>query len=182
MTVQKIKKNIAILYIDDSNTELESFSLLHLNEEESVNILKAAKINPGIVDLGSTKIEFDYTAGDDFDKLFKAIALKHEKENYYFYRDTNKKFTPNIDGTSMLVRDVKNKIIYIGFRDNYNSCNINKIYIPNSIREKFFSDTKKCSYLQKFNKYAISHDDMDYYTKWCGFMNEAFLLGVKAKI
>lgn len=171
MIVQKLKDNKLIAYEHEVN-EIESFSLLVLDKSEWENLYNLS--TNWVKD--NYKLTLIYENKDSIDKYFKLLATQHKNNNPLF-KDVSKKYVSNIPGTSMLIRDVKNHIIRIAFRKG-DKCDINKLFIPNTVRESFFADTKRCSYLSRNGKYAIDIVDEGFYIKWSKYMNEMYLKGI----
>lgn len=184
MIVQKIKDNkVKFIAKNDDNNKIESFSLLIVNTDEFLKLINC--FCPSMWSINEEAvIEFKYTKGDEFDKLYNKIALTHQKCNKNFIdvkQKINEEFIPKyiIEGTSMLLRDVQSNKIKIAFRKNNKEYSINKIPISNEVRELFFKDAKNCkaylfSYYDQKRKYEVCFED-DCYIKWSTFMNNEYL-------
>lgn len=171
MIAKKEKGKKIILYKDDDAKRIiESFSLLKLNVLETNQLMLAASYwnsNKGI-------FYTTYEHNDNLDKNFKAIACEHQQTSNIF-KDVNKGYINNIEGTSMLVRDVQTKTIKIVKRKSrFEKCYLNVTPISNLMRELFFNACKKSNYYLVTGKYAIDFKDYILYSFWGKFMDEQF--------
>lgn len=172
MIAQRKKPNILTIYQNSVNS-IESFSFLHINVSE-LKALITAEVDNEWQSNSDGSLFVTYRSGDDIDKAFNKIAVAHISKNLPLSKS---KYTWNLnDGTSMLIRDPKNNIIRIAYRDSNALCNFNKCYINNEVRERFFQHAKRSNYFSKNHKYAIDLSNAEYYESWSHYMDELFKL------
>lgn len=167
MIAHKKKGNVIEIYTQ-SVDEIESFTLLKLNDEETKMLLDASSSWTQVNNILKTIYQID----DPVNKVFNLIACRHKESNINFF-EVNKKYNSKVSGTSVLIRDPEKHIIRIAKRRN-TLCDINTLCIDDSTRNKFFNDVNKCSYLYKYNKYAIDITDLETYRKWSTHMNNNY--------
>lgn len=174
MIAQRLKPGVLLISNKEMGDNLESYTMLDISKEDALELLFAStnveKTNDGLV--------IKYNDNDYVSKMYKAIASKHKQSNNKFM-DVSKKYTLNdndIEGTSLLLRDPKNHVIKVCRRSTTNSnvCNINRLFIPNKYRDRFFKDVQLCQRFKDTGKYEIDSRDIDIYTEWSNFMNDAY--------
>lgn len=174
MIAQRIKPGLMLISKASMNNNLESYTMLDISEEDALELLFA-----------STNIEkkedgFYVTYKDDetVSLMYKAIANKHKQSNPNFI-DVSKKYeVPDnfIDGTSLLLRDPKTHIIKVCRRatTNSNKCNINRLFITNFVRDKFFREVVTTQRYQETQKYEMDSRDDAVYSAWSNYMNQSY--------
>lgn len=171
MIAKKEVGSIIKIYKTESN-EIESFTMLHINDEEFNKLLKAADWQMGDNNILIAKYEYK----DPLDLLWKDLAVAHQKNNKRF-SDVSKGYESKVSGSSVLIRDPIKHIIRIGYRDGNNLNKINRVCIDNDRRDLFFRDCKKCAIYLKSGKYAIDLSDLDIYNYWSEYMNTLYIRG-----
>lgn len=174
MIAQRIKPGVLLISNSEMKDNLESFTMLNVSKEDALELLFASKS----VEKTADGFIIRYEDSDLVSKMYKAIAYKHKETNSNFI-DVSKKYTlekEDIPGTSLLLRDPKKHIIKVCRRSTTNSkvCNINRLFIPNKYRDRFFKDVLLCKRFKETNKYEIDSRDTDIYTEWSSFMNDAY--------
>lgn len=176
MIARKIKPGILEIIDVKSQDEIESYTLLEISDKDAY--LLATSANTLSKD-GNT-VTICYTNGDEVDKMFKAIANKHQEENSDNFIDVSKKYTLDKDvkipGTSLLLRDAKNHIIKVAYRKTTNSKegNINRLFVTNDIRDKFFNDVRVSKRHLETNKWELDTRSKAY-AYWSSYMNREYL-------
>lgn len=174
MIAQKIRPGIILISKQEMRNNIESYTMLDISEEDAVELLftseNVTKTNNGF--------EITYNESDLVNRMFKAIASRHSQSNPNF-ADVSKKYRVDddyISGTSLLLRDPKKQIIKVCRRSTTNSnvCNINRLFVPNKYRDKFFKDVVYGSRFQETGKYELDSRDYDLYSWWSDFMNTAY--------
>ena len=174
MIAQRIKPGVLVISKEEMNANLESFTMLDVSKEDALALLFASS---NVTKAGNDFI-IKYDDSDVVSKMYKAIACKHRESNPNFI-DVSKKYTlkdNDIEGTSLLLRDPKNHIIKVCRRSttNSNECNINRLFITNDYRDRFFKDVRLCKRFKETNKYEIDSTDEEIYDEWSRFMNDAY--------
>ena len=156
------------------NNNLESYTMLDLSNEDALELLYASD------NINKTKDGFviKYAEDDLVNKMFKAIANKHSKDNPNFV-NVSEKYTVDdnyISGTSLLLRDPKKHVIKICRRSttNDNTCGINRLFIPNNYRDKFFKEVVYGKRFQETGRYELDSRNDDLYSWWSDFMTNAY--------
>ena len=177
MIARKVKPGILEIIDVKSQDEIESYTLLEISDKDAY--LLATSANTFSKD-GNT-VTICYTNGDDVDKMFKAIANKHQEENSENFIDVSKKYTLDKDikipGTSLLLRDAKNHIIKVAYRKTTNSKegNINRLFVTNDIRDKFFDDVRVSKRHQANPTKWELDTQSKAYAYWSSYMNREYL-------
>lgn len=168
MIAKKLTGGIIKIYYKEWN-EIESFTLLHIDNDDLNRLLKVGewKMNP------DKSLEAVCKYGDELDMMWKDIATEHQKCMKNF-QDVSRVYKSNVSGTSALFRDNEAHVIKICYRKE-NKDKINKVCIDNDRRDQFFRDCKKSKYFKETNKYGISLDDEMLYTYWSDYMNTLYL-------
>ena len=179
MIARKIKPGVLQIIDTTSQNEIESYTLLEVSDKDAYLLLASSKEfnKEGNI----TTITYD--SGDDTDKMFKAIAQKHKETNADNFIDVSKKYSIDdikIEGTSVLLRDPKKHTIKVCYRKTTNSKEgtINRLFISNTTRDKFFKDANKSKLHAETNAYAIDTRE-DCYAYWSTFMNNEYLAIMK---
>lgn len=174
MIARKLKTNTILISAEDMRDNYESYTMLDISKDDALSFIFSAdnltRTNEGIV--------INYTSGDAVDKLYKAIANNHKSLNNNFI-DVSQKYKLNandIEGTSLLLRDANKHVIKICKRSttNDNTCSINRLFIPNNYRDKFFKEVQYGQRFQETGKYELDSRDTELYTEWSNFMNDAY--------
>ena len=157
MITRRLKGGIIKIYKQEAN-EIESFTMLHINEDEMNRLLKVGNWTMDSDNVLVAKTTYK----DDLDLVWKDIASKHQKSSKKFC-DVSKVYKSKVPGTSMLYRDPAKHIIKIAYRDPENTTSINKVCIDNDRRDLFFRDCKKATYFKTYGKYGIDLHDEELY-------------------
>lgn len=177
MIARKVKPGILEIIDVKSQDELESYTLLDITDKDAYLLATTAKN----FNKEGNVVTINYENGDDVDKMFKAIAKRHREDNADNFIDVSKKYTINKDvvvpGTSVLLRDAKTHVIRVCYRKTTNSTegNINRLFITNDVRDRFFKDVVKGKRYSKTNKYELDTEDKERYSYWSNYMNEQYL-------
>lgn len=178
---KRYKGNVLEMYKTIRNPrEIESYTFLNLTVNEAKELLNAQDDWKIIEDAekfscspthkcATTK----YVSKSKLDKTWKSLCGKHSKINPAGFVSVKDKFISDVDGTSMLIRDPKNKVIKIALRKDNNSA-FNKICIDNFHRTQFFNDCLRGNYYYKNSKWAIDYTDDTLYAYWDNFMTREF--------
>lgn len=177
MIARKVKPGVLEIIDIDLTKELESHTLIEISDKDAYLLLTTSR-GFKVGDNNMTTINFE--SGDKTDKMFKAIAEKHKKDTSRDFMDVSKKFSIddlNIPGTSVLLRDVKKQTITVARRTTTNSKqgSINRIFITDEVRDKFFNDARKSVLFTTSKKYGIDIRDVEKYEYWCDFMNTQYI-------
>ena len=175
MIAKKEAGSIIKIYKTESN-EIESFTMLHISDEEFNSLLKIADWKMGDDNILIAKYKYK----DPLDLLWKDLASAHQKKNKAFFRDVSKDYPSSVSGTSVLIRDPIKHIIKIGYRNDNSTNRINRVCIDNERRDLFFRDCKKGNIFKTAHKYAIDLSDLDVYNYWSKYMNVAYIRGREA--
>ena len=176
MIARKVKPGILELIDAKSADEVESYTLLEITDKDAYLLLSSSK---NFSSDGSVTT-ITYASGDNTDKMFKAIAQKHKEANPTNFIDVSKKYTlgkdVTIEGTSLLLRDPKTHVIKVAYRKTTNSKegNINRLFVDNATRDKFFNDVRVGKRFKTLGKYELDSSDFDAYSKWSNYMNESY--------
>ncbi len=176
MIARKVKPGVLELIDVDSIDEVESYTLLEVTDKDAYLLLASSK-NFSSQDKVTT---INYESGDNTDKMFKAIAQKHKEENPTNFVDVSKKYyldkDVHIEGTSVLLRNPKNHTIKVARRSTTNSKegNINRLFVDNVTRDRFFNDVRVSKRFKTSNKYELDTQDYDKYVYWSNYMNESY--------
>lgn len=155
---------------------IESYTLLNVDDHDALALIFAS--NDVIKEDESTFV-IKYDDGELVSKMYKAIANKHKQSNPDFI-DVSVRYELEMDaipGTSVLVRDPEKQQIKVAYRKSTNfskACNINRLFVNNAQRDAFFKDVVKGSYYKKTEKFVLSSEDREMYTKWSTFMNDRY--------
>lgn len=177
MIARKVKPGILEIIDVKSQDEIESYTLLELSDKDAYLLATSAKK----FSKDGNVVTINYDSDDDTDKMFKAIANKHKEDNANNFIDVSKKYTIDEDviipGTSVLLRDAKKHIIRVCKRTTTNSKegNINRLFVDNIIRDKFFDDVRKGQRHLKTNKWELDTQDEKEYAYWSNYMNQQYL-------
>lgn len=174
MIAQRIKPGVLLISKNEMQDSLESFTMLNVSKDDALELLFASEN----VERTADGFVIKYNDSDLVSKMYKAIACKHKESNPKFI-DVSTKYTlkdDDIDGTSLLLRDPKKHIIKVCRRSTAksNECNINRLFIPNKYRDRFFKDVLLCQRYKDTNKWEIDSRDIDIYTEWSNFMNDSY--------
>ena len=117
--------------------------------------------------------------------MFKAIAQKHKEDNPTNFVDVSKKYTIGEDviipGTSILLRDPKTHVIKVCRRTttNYKIGNINRLFVDDVTRDRFFKDVRSGERFKKTNKYELDTTSQKY-AYWSDYMNQEYFRIMRA--
>lgn len=177
MIARKVKPGILEIIDVKSQDEIESYTLLELSDKDAYLLATSAKK----FSKDGNVVTINYDSDDDTDKMFKAIANKHKEDNANNFIDVSKKYTIDEDviipGTSVLLRDAKKHVIRVCKRATTNSKegNINRLFVDNIIRDKFFDDVRKGQRHLQTNKWELDTQDEKEYAYWSNYMNQQYL-------
>lgn len=178
MIARKVKPGVLEIIDVKSRDEIESYTLLEISDKDAYLLATSAKE----FNKEGNVVTINYTNGDDVDSMFKAIAGKHKEENKENFIDVSKKYElgkdVNVPGTSLLLRDVKNHIIRVAYRKTSNSKegNINRLFVTNEIRDKFFDDVRVSKrHKANPNKWELDTQNNKEYAFWSSFMNREYI-------
>lgn len=177
MIARKVKPGILEIIDVKSQDEIESYTLVEISDKDAYLLATSAKQ----FSKDGNIVTINYDSDDDTDKMFKAIVGKHKKENKGNFTDVSKKYIIDKDviipGTSILLRDVKNHVIKVCRRATTNSKegNINRLFISDSIRDKFFKEIARCKRYLQTNKWELDTQDEEIYNSWSAYMNNQYL-------
>lgn len=174
MIAQRIKPGVILISKQEMNGNVESYTMLDVSKEDALELLFASNK----VERTADGFVIKYEDNELVSKMYKAIANKHQQSNPNFM-NVSQTYTLNdddIEGTSLLLRDPKKHIIKVCRRSttNSNKCNINRLFIPNKYRDRFFKDVQLCQRYKDTNKWEIDSRDVDIYTEWSNFMNDSY--------
>ena len=181
MIARKVKPGVMEIIDVRSEDELESYTLLEITDKDAYLLATTAK---GFTKEGNV-LTINYESGDDTDKMFKAIAQKHKESNKGNFIDVSKKYTIDEDiiipGTSVLLRDPKTHVIKVCYRKTTNSKlgNINRLFVDNATRDKFFRDVTRGQRYNKTHKYELDTEDKETYSYWSNYMNQQYIAILK---
>ena len=181
MIAQRVKPGVILISKQEMEGNVESYTMLDVSKEDALELLfasnKIEKTADGFV--------IKYEDNELVSKMYKAIANKHQQSNPNFMNVSQTYVLEDDDivGTSLLLRDPKKHIIKVCRRSttNSNKCNINRLFIPDKYRDRFFKDVKLCQRYKELEKYEIDSRDVDIYTEWSNFMNDAYF-GIIAEL
>lgn len=182
MIARRVKVGLIEIVNEDFVNEVESYTLLNVSHEDALRLLF---VSENIVKEGN-KFVITYEDDDKVSKMYKAIANKHSKDNPNFL-DVSKKYMGDdtkVPGTSILWRDPNKHVIRVAYRktSNFNKeCSINRLFITNDVRDKFFKDVVKGKRYLSTSKYELDTQDLDVYTKWSNYMNDRYFELVKGE-
>ena len=173
-----MKNELEIIDIK-SQDELESYTLLELSDKDAYLLATSAKQ----FDKKGNVVTINYQSGDETDSMFKAIAKKHKETNTDNFIDVSKKYTIDKDivipGTSVFIRDAKKHVIRVARRTTTNDKegSINRLFVTNDIRDKFFDDVRKGAIHTANSKvWALDTRDSKEYEYWSKYMNTQYLV------
>ena len=155
---------------------IESYTLLNVDDHDALALIFASN---DVVKEDESTFVIKYEDGELVSKMYKAIANKHKQSNPDFI-DVSVRYELEMDaipGTSVLVRDPEKQQIKVAYRKSTNfskACNINRLFVNNAQRDAFFKDVVKGSYYKKTEKFVLSSEDREMYTKWSTFMNDRY--------
>ena len=178
MIARKIKPGILEIIDVKSQDEIESYTLLEISDKDAYLLATSANT----ISKDGNTVTICYTNGDEVDKMFKAIANKHKEDNTDNFIDVSRKYIIDKDvkipGTSLLLRDVKEHVIKVAYRKTTNSKegNINRLFITNDIRDKFFNDVRVSKrHKANPNKWELDTQNNKEYAYWSSFMNREYI-------
>ena len=178
MIARKVKPGILEIIDVKSQDEIESYTLLEISDKDAYLLATSAKT----FNKEGNIVTINYDSGDDTDQMFKAIANKHKEDNKDNFVDVSKKYVLDkdiiISGTSLLLRDPKTHVIKVAYRKTTNSKegNINRLFVDNAIRDKFFNDVRKSKrHAQNPKKWELDTQDSKEYAYWSDYMNKEYL-------
>lgn len=178
MIARKIKPGVLEILDIDLTKELESHTLVEISDKDAYLLLTTSK---GFKVGENHKTTISFESGDETDKMFKAIAEKHKKDESRNFVDVSKKYNideVNIQGTSVLIRDLENRTIRVGKRETTKSKigSINRLFVTNFERDAFFDDARKSHTHAKTNKFALNESyDATLFAKWDEYMNNRYI-------
>lgn len=182
----KLEKENTINLISESCDEIESFTLLHLTDAETLELLSVATD----VNKQSNIITINMT--EEVNNLWKKFAKNHNIYSgtpnvtlKYLIEGNINKNNPNPE-TSVLIRNPKTHIIVSGRRGKFDSkemCHINKLYISNEIRNKWWEESlhsklshERAKMKNMFNqRFAVDLRDEELYNRWSKYMDRQYL-------
>ena len=168
---QKVKPNKIKLY-RWAFDELESYSLLKVSVDEAKELIRADKDGWHNEIIHGVN-EYVREVSPALNKTWLDMVAKHKATNPDF-TNVSKTYKLRIPGTSCLIRDPNTHVIRIAYRKKDQYCNINLLNIPDTVREKFFSDAHHSLFWKLEKKYGISVEDTKEYSKWSNYMNECY--------
>ena len=178
MIARKIKPGILEIIDVKSQDEIESYTLLEISDKDAYLLATSANT----ISKDGNTVTICYTNGDEVDKMFKAIANKHKEDNKDNFIDVSKKYMLDRDvcvkGTSLLLRDAKEHVIKVAYRKTTNSKegNINRLFIDNETRDKFFNDVRNTKrHKENPNKWELDTQNNKEYAYWSRFMNREYI-------
>ena len=178
MIARKVKPGVLEIIDVQSQDELESYTLLELSDKDAYLLATSAKQ----LNKDGHVVTINYESGDETDSMFKALAHSHQQTNSKNFIDEMKKYVIDKDvvipGTSLLIRDIKNGTIKVAYRKNSPSKEgtINRLFVTNAIRDKFFDDVRVCKkHKQDPNTWILDKQDKKAYDYWCNYMNEQYV-------
>lgn len=155
---------------------IESYTLLNVDESDALALIFAAE---DITKEDEVTFVIKYNDDEVVSKMYKAIAHKHKQSNPDFI-DVSVRYELDMDaipGTSVLVRDPEKQQIKVAYRKSTNfskACNINRLFVNNAQRDSFFKDVVKGNFYKRTEKFILSSEDKEMYTKWSTFMNDRY--------
>lgn len=176
MIARKVKPGVLEIIDIDLTKEIESHTLVEISDKDAYLLLTTSK-GFKVGDNHMTTINFE--SGDSTDKMFKAIVEKHRKDDSRTFLDVSKKYSiddVDIPGTSVLLRDVTKGIISVARRSTTNSKtgSINRLFVTNDIRDKFFKCANNSLRYKETKKFAIDTRDKNYEI-WETYMNDRYV-------
>lgn len=178
MIAQRIKPGEIVISKAEMQDNFESYTMLNIDEQDALALLFASE---NIIKNGD---EFVITCSDSdaVTQMYKAIANKHKQTNKNFI-DVSVKYEMSdeqVPGTSLLLRDAKKHTIRVCKRSTTNdrTCNINRLFINNIVRDKFFKEVQKCLRYDETKKYEMDSRDAEMYAQWSMFMNNSYFANV----
>lgn len=180
MIARRVKPGLIEIVNEDFVNEVESYTLLNVSHEDALRLLYSSEN----ITKDGNKFVITYQDSDLVSRMYKAIANKHSKDNANFL-DVSKKYQGDdtkIPGTSILWRDPNTHVIRVAYRKtskNNKECSINRLFVTNEIRDKFFKDVVRGKRYLNTNKYELDTQDLDMYTKWSDYMNERYFELIK---
>lgn len=176
MIARKIKPGVLQILDIDLKKEMESHTLVEITDKDAYLMLLSSN---GFKVADNNAATIEYESGSTIDTMFKAIAEKHKKDDTREFADVSKKYNiddVDIPGTSVLIRDVEKRTITVARRttSNYKQGSINRLFINNNERDKFFDDARVSNYYKKNKKFAIDTSDEQAYEYWSIYMNNRY--------
>ena len=177
MVARRVKPGvIKVINKPFDNSMIESYTLLDVDEHDALSLIFASNT---IEKEDENTFVIRYEDDELVSKMYKAIAHKHKESNPNFI-DVSVRYELDMDaipGTSVLVRDPEKQTIKVAYRKSTNfskACNINRLFVNNAQRDAFFKDVVKGSYYKKTEKFVLSSEDREMYSKWSSFMNDRY--------
>ena len=174
MIARKVRPGVLEILDIDLTNELQSRTLVEITDKDAYLLLlttQGFKVGEG------NKATISYNAGDATDAMFNAIAQKVPYKTETF--DVSRTYTEaeaNIPGTSVLLRDVEKKIIKVARRTSGGNIGaINRLYISNKARDKFFDVARKSRFYEETKTFGIDMKDANDYNVWSEWMNKRYL-------
>lgn len=178
MIARKVKPGVLEIVDVDLSKEIESHTLIEISDKDAYLLLTTSK---GFKVGDNNKTTISFKDGDATDVMFKAIAEKHKKEEGRTFLDVSKKYNVDdvkIEGTSVLIRDVENRIIRVARRETTNckQGSINRLFVTNYERDLFFDCARVSNSFKTTGKFMLdaSLDAKDYDT-WSAYMNDRYV-------
>ncbi len=177
MIARKVRPGVLEIIDIDLTKEIESHTLIEISDKDAYLLLTTSK-GFKVGDNHMTTINFEND--DATDKMFKAIAEKHRKDESRNFLDVSKKYSiddVNIPGTSVLLRDVNKKIISVAKRDTTNDKkgSINRLFVTNEVRDKFFNDARVSTRFKETKKFSIDMRDEKMYSYWDEYLTSRYV-------
>ena len=179
MIARKIKGNF--IEIEDSRfVFVESFSFVEIDTDDLTSLLMSANADD-VTKIDANTYKIRYSKGDAVDRRYNAIAMRRSQTIGRLY-NTNIRYSYAPNGTSVLVRDDKRRIIRIA-RRNANGMRFCMSVLPitDSARNAFFNECKSSKYHESTTKYGIDSRDVEEYLKWSHYMDDKYLEYTKQK-
>lgn len=159
-----------------THDEIESYTLIHLNDIEKELFLREA----GLSKFNGVKT-IDYESNGPLDKLFKRFADEHRKNNSNFNTNVGKKVVSKKEGNWCLVRNPDVHTIALKprsiFGDESNYDFLNRLCIDSKKVSQFCSDCNKTGHSGKY--YLNLRKDGWLYNYWSNYMNYEYKKNIK---
>ena len=183
MLAKRVKGNcIRIQYTQNRLGEIESYTLLDLNDEELRKLLDASKNN--YFDKVHELWIIDTTEDKKVVDSWLEIAHNHQMKNEQFNIKVNKKYDAPYPVRGYLFRDQDHHIIkfhLVKSEDKPRKCSINVLPIEKYVVDIYLKQVKASNSYKELNKCSISAEyDYDLYRKWANYMNKQYMTNIGA--
>lgn len=182
MLAKRVKGDlIKIQYAQERLGEIESYTLLDLNEAELRKLLQSSKDNK----LDKEHEVYIINTKDDKAVIdtWLEIAHDHQLNSKHFSQDVNKKYYAPYEVRAYLFRDQDHHLIkfhLVNKEDPIKKCAINVLGIEKYVVDIYLKQVKASESYKQLGKCTISAEhDYDLYRKWSNYMNKQYLTNIE---